>query len=358
MLKLVRRPKSPFWIIRGTVTVWRQGRAVSESIERSTRTDCRREAEGILQQFQASIAQQNITGQAPEMTFGEAAAAYLKRGGDHRFLTRILDEYENRPLSALTQERLDEDGLKLYSNPSTRRRQWHGPILAILAGQHISGFSRPPAGGKRTYWLRPAEAEAVIGYFRESRYRGDAWGAALVTFLFGQGTRLGETLAIDAAGDLFLDYGYAVLRNPKNGHERSVTLTARTIAALSTLPNLNRPGPLFRRYDGRPWTARRNRGGQLHTRFANAVTAACLDPQHFTPHACRHSWAVWFYSATKDVVQLKQEGGWRSAEWERYTHLSSPAIAAEAERYGWGFSGERALPAIHGTQKTAGGSTA
>ncbi len=100
----------------------------------------------------------------------------------------------------------------------------------------------------------------------------------------------------------------AVLRDTKNGKERMVNLCPRVVAALSTLPNLGRKGPLFLRYDGRPYEER-EAGATSSLFWTRAVTEMDFDVSIYTPHVARHSWATWFYSQTKDVVRLKAEGG-------------------------------------------------
>lgn len=115
----------------------------------------------------------------------------------------------------------------------------------------------------------------------------------------GKNGRNGETMMVDGRDDVSLEHRYAILRDTKNGKERMVNLCPRVVAALSTLPNLGSKGPLFLRYDGRPYIKKKDRGYKL---------------------------SFWFYSQTKDVVRLKAEGGWESDEWERYVKLANPSI--------------------------------
>lgn len=109
-----------------------------------------------------------------------------------------------------------------------------------------------------------------------------------------------------------------------------MSLCQRSRAALSTIPNVGDPGPLFLRYDGRPYAERNDAGNPLRW-WKTAVERAELPP--FTPHVARHSWATWHYSLYRDVVRLKSEGGWESQEWERYVKLSSPSLGDAAVRY-------------------------
>ena len=86
--------------------------------------------------------------------------------------------------------------------------------------------------------------------------------------------------------------------------------------------------------DGDPFPANQK---PLQKPFNRARDAAGL-PSWATPHVMRHTWATWFYAQTKDVLRLKQEGGWKSDQWERYTKIAPPRIGADAFDRGWDFS--------------------
>lgn len=343
-LKPVRRPGRSGWYVRGTISYFENGERKRVSIFEATGTENKEQAEAICRQVEQDVLSRNVNGVAPPRTFAEIAAAYVAAGGEARFLKRILAELGENAVRDLTaaegygQTRIDEAAARAMPGASaaTLRRQWHGPIIAVLNYAGIPHALRRPRGGNtRTYFVRPFDANRIIDAVSAGRFQ-NPWHPALVTTLFGQGTRLGETLALDGRDDVFLEYGYAVLRDTKNDRERTIDLTPRTIAAWSTLPNLGEPGPLFRRYDGRPYTARANRGGQIRTLIARAVTDAGLDPRKATPHAFRHTWATWHYAQHKDPLRLMTAGGWSSLELvQRYAKLASPALADECHRAGW-----------------------
>lgn len=329
-----------FWYVKGSVTVWRNGRAISKQIRKSTKSRDKRQADAIKRQIEGAVAEQNITGREPALTFNQAADRYVMNGGEARFLARPREAFGRLRIDEINQEMLDDAGVKAYENTATRRRQFHGPVIAVLHGNGIkTQFKRPNDSAKRTFFLRPDQAVAAINRVVDSR-TPNPWTPAFVTFLFGQGSRISETLAIDGRNDISLPDRYAILRDTKNGKERMVTLCPRTIAALSAIPNLGRPGPLFLRYDGRPYKPRTeedyNRGRHLSF-WSRAIEEIHLDPSLYTPHTARHSWATWFYSQTKDVVRLKAEGGWESDEWTRYVKLAVPSMGNDARKLGFDF---------------------
>ncbi len=329
--------KSGIWYVTGTVSVWRGGRPHSIQIRRSTRVRNEAEADAIKRQIEQETAERNITGKEPAGTFNEAAGRYVKQGGEERFLAKPRAHLGLMRIDQITQQMIDDEGFKAYpASTATRRRQFHAPVIAVLRSNGIrQSFDRPADGQKRTIFFRPEQAVQVLQGIMDTRYP-NPWAPALATFLFGQGSRVGETLSIDGKDDISLADKYAVLRDTKNGRERMVPLCPRVIAAVSTIPNLGHRGPLFLRYDGRPYQDREDRGYKLSF-WSRAVEAIGLNPHKFTPHTARHSWATWHYSQNKDVVRLKQEGGWESDEWERYVKLAAPSLGQAAIKAGFDF---------------------
>lgn len=333
----LKEHRNGFWYVTGTVVVWRDGQPHSVEVHKSTRTRDKNQADAIKRQIESATAERNITGKEPACTFEEGARRYVKNGGEERFLVKPIAHLGHMRIDAITQEDIDDAGLAVYPNSTaTRRRQFHGPALAVLRANGIRQvFNRPPDGQARTYFFRPDVAIQLIERVKDTRYP-NPWSPALATFLFGQGSRVSETLAIDGRADISLPDRYAILRKTKNGRERMVTLCRRTVAALSTLPNIGQRGPLFLRYDGRPYEAREDRGYRFRF-WDRAVTELKLDPKTYTPHTARHSWATWHYSQNRDVVRLKAEGGWLSNEWERYVKLAAPSLGQAAAQLGFDF---------------------
>ncbi|OCP36769.1 tyrosine-type recombinase/integrase [Ensifer sp. LC163] len=344
-LKISRHDNGVYYV-SGTVTVWRDGKPHPIEVRRSTKSRDAEQADAIKRQIENEVAERNITGKEPAVTFRQAAKRYVDHGGEARFLQASKDgmfelhsrfnRFAKKPVDEITQELIDDEGLKAYPNPATRRRQFHAPVIAVLRKSGVKQqFERPEDSQKRTDFLRPVQAVQILGRIMDARYP-NPWAPAFVTFLFGQGSRVSETLSIDGRDDISLEHRYAILRDTKSGKERLVNLCPRVIAACSTLPNIGEPGPLFLRYDGRPYTKKKDTGYRFGF-WSRAVTESGLDPETYTPHTARHSWATWFYSQTKDVVRLKAEGGWDSSEWERYVKLAAPSLGAEAIKHSFDF---------------------
>lgn len=333
MLTLVKRAKSPYWIARGTINGIRIERSTSET----SKPEARKVAERIEEEARTTT---KIIGWR-EMSFASAMTAYVDNGRDARFLDRMLEHFLEKPLGAIDNTAMSRAANSLYPgrSPATIRRQLYVPMTAIINFVKDDKLRAPKGGGARTMFVMPEMADKII---RAATSQQSPWLAALITFWFGQGARSGETFAIDGRDDVDLAGRWIMLRDTKNGHERRVTLQPRVVAALSLLPNIGQPGPLFRRWDGKVFADKIGRGGQVRTAFATAVTSAGGDQTIITPHVCRHTWATWFYAQTRDTLRLREEGGWRSHEYQRYVKLGTPEIGEEARKKGWIFdvSGE------------------
>jgi integrase len=98
-----------------------------------------------------------------------------------------------------------------------------------------------------------------------------------------------------------------------------VILPSRVVVELANLPH--RDGAVFRRPDGQPYGDHDGYGGQIKTAWKGAIRRAGINAE-FTPHTCRHTWASWHYALHRDLLRLKEEGGWSSVTLvERYAHL-------------------------------------
>ena len=338
-LKCTRNESTGIYYVHGSVVVWRGGQPHNVEVRRSTRSRDAKQAESIKRQIEAEVAEQNHTGREPSISFEQAAELYRMKGGEGRFLDKPIAQLGRIAIDKIGQKEIDAAAVRAYpaAKSATVRRQFFVPVLAVLAMQGLKPVvRRPKDSDRRTYFFRPEQADAFIASIVAGRYR-NPWTPALVTFLFGQGVRVSEALALDGYGDVSLEGRFAVIRDPKNGDQRTVTLIPRVVAALSQIPNIGQRGPLFLRYDGRPYQGTNLEHGKMLRFWPKHVTAIGMDATQHTPHTARHSWATWFYAQTRDVVRLKEEGGWNSEEWQRYVKLAQPGLGKAASKRGWRF---------------------
>jgi hypothetical protein len=161
-LKCVRRPKSPNWVIRGTVRGIR--------VEESTGTDDKRLAEEIRAKREADLIAQSVYGRRAIETFAGAALSYLEQGGSRRFMEPIIRHFATTPLAHIDQDALDRGALKLYPyvSPSTRNRQFYTPASAVLHHAARRGWcsrpiiERPEEKLPTPRWITIDEADKLI----------------------------------------------------------------------------------------------------------------------------------------------------------------------------------------------------
>jgi hypothetical protein len=161
-LKLVKRPKSPNWIMRGTVRGIR--------VEESTGVSDKRIAEEIRVKREAEILAESIHGRSATATFAQAALSYLENGGSRRFSALVIGHFGTTPLVRINQDALDGGAKKLFPNaaPSTRNRQFHSVAAAILNHAARRGWcpkpiiERPEQPAGRIRWLKIEEANRLI----------------------------------------------------------------------------------------------------------------------------------------------------------------------------------------------------
>lgn len=327
MLKTVRR--GSIWYIRGTVAGCR--------IYESTGLSDKRAAEIKRARREAEIVERSASGTAATLTFASAAAAYMDAGGEARYLCPILLHFgPRRRIGEIDNAAVNACATALYPNaaPATINRQVITPISAVV---HFAAMDAPslerrfrrraePQG--RVRWLTPEEFELLLPS-AEARLR------RIALFLVGTGCRVSEALALEVH-QLHLASSEAWIAESKNQDPRMVTLPGRTRRALAAA-RLPETGAVFRTPKGLPYRTDVTHGGQIQSAFNAARDAAGLSDD-VTPHVLRHTWATWFYAATKDFGGLMDQGGWRKADMaNRYRKLAPSDLPRRLLKHGWDF---------------------
>jgi integrase len=334
-LRLVRRPKSPNWIIRGTLRGIR--------VEESTGTDNKKVSQEIRAKREAEILAQSVYGRRATATFAEAALSYLENGGDKRFLDKVIQHFGTTRLAKIDQDAIDKGARKVYPNVTgaTRDRQFYTPTSAVIKHAAKRGWcsqiimERPEKPRGRVRWITPEETERLIAACNES-FR------VLVIFLLYTGARIGEALWLDWR-DVDLIRGHVTFpidpsdgRRTKNNEPRGVPLHPRVRAALANLPH--REGKVFRRLDGLPYERLRegatSASDGIRKAFAGARKRANI--RDFLVHDCRHTWATWHYAKNRDLLALQKLGGWKTVTMVmRYAHVNVGELAHTIDNLPW-----------------------
>jgi integrase len=316
MLRVVRRPKSPNWIIRGTVRGIR--------VEESTGTTKRRIAEEIRAKRESELFAQSVYGRRATCTFAEAALSYVENGGSQRFLKPVVECFGTTPLARIDQEAIERGARKTYPGKSnaTLDRQFFTPASAVLKHAAKRGWcaplvlERPDVTVPAIRWLTLEEANRLIAACGDHLQ-------PLIIFMIYTGARVGEALWLEWR-DVDLTRRHVVFPKTKNGVARGVPLHDRVVMALANLPH--REGEVFRRPDGLPYErpkhpADTSAGSRIKKAFAGACKRAGI--RNFSAHGCRHTWATWHYAKNRDVSALMRLGGWKTVSMVmRYVHAN------------------------------------
>jgi integrase len=334
-LRLVRRPKTPYWIVRGTVRGIR--------IEESAGTNDKRIAEEIRAKREAEILAEAVYGRRATATFAQAALSYLEQGGSRRYLNEIISYFGITALARINQDAVDSGARKLYpeGSASTRVRQFYVPVSAVLTHAAKRGWcskliiERPKSPSGRVRWITIAEAETLIDACAEHL-------RPLVIFLLYVGARCGEALWLDWS-HVDLNRGHVIFAKTKNSDVRGVPLHPRVCAALANLPH--REGEVFRRPDGFPYERPKDEdenqsaGSRIKTAFHGACKRAGITDFH--PHDCRHTFATWHYAQNRDLTALMRLGGWRDIKSViRYMHVNVDELRSTIDRLPGGNLGD------------------
>lgn len=298
-LKLIppRKDRSPFYRVRGT--------HLRVYVDRSTRTGDRRIANQLRKKWEREIESGELVG-GTGPNFAAAALAYMKSGGERRYMGPLLKHFGETPLARIDQVAVNAAAAKLYpdAGPATRNRQVYTPIAAVLRHadpEHALRLRRPKQPKGRVRWIEPAEAKRLVASAGPKL-------RPLLVFLLGTGCRINEALALEWE-KVNLQRRFAWIEKTKNGDPRGIHLHETVVAELAGIGG--REGRVFGYRDR--W--------QVYDDWAPMLAAAGI--VDFTPHDCCHTWATWMRQyAGKDLRGLIGTGRWRDIHSVlRYQHV-------------------------------------
>lgn len=326
-LKLIppREGRTPFYSVRGT--------HLGVYVDRSTKLADRAKAAKLLVRWREEIERGEFAPPA-RATFLSAAIAYVKAGGEKRFVghpigdtdqwTGLIGYFGDTPLDQIDQEATDDAALALYPNAtaSTRNRQVHTVVSAIRKHAGIKEPLKRPKGWrgtKRVVWFKPEEAFRL---FAAADKRDPEFGLFLRLLCY-TGLRLSEALELQIA-HLDLSDSFAYIPETKNEDPRGVFLPPHLVVALANHPRgLDRSGKVFKF----------RKQGHLYELLADSAAAAGVTIEDGVAfHKLRHTWATWMRKyAGLDTRGLVGTGTWRDPKSaERYEHVVATEEARRA----------------------------
>jgi integrase len=269
----------------------------------STKTDDDQAAETIRILRERELLDESIFGKKINVTFGEAAKAYLEGGGSQRFLPKLREALFSKPLRKISQNDIDLLARRLYPDvlPETLNRQFYTPFIAVW--NHAVGNE----WAELRKWKRPRKAKGTnrrksvtrsgdrpVEYSLAATFVSNMSPAPamVMTALFYTGLRPIELFTLEAA-DVDVDKRWITLLHTKSGEPRGVPLHDFLVPLFTSLKGRHdQHRQLFRSYRGLPYVIHDARGGQLHgslrgtrRRMAKAETPI----SEISPYTARHS---------------------------------------------------------------------
>jgi integrase len=299
--------------------IWRiAGTVAGQRIRRSAKTRDQGIARQLAHALEARAWARHIHGDAAVVTFEEAALAYMKDGGERRFLAPLIRHFKGRLAGSIRPAELREAARALYPRAAgaTLNRQALAPARAVINFAHGQGWC-PPIRVKQFRAAKPerqAVGAAWLAAFRAAaRAARLPYLAALARFLFENGARVGEACGVRPS-DCDPRARRIWLRATKNGEDYTVTISAGLAAELMALK------PRRARVFG--YRSRNSVYGVWERTCARAGIARV--PPH---QAGRHSFATALDAAGWTASQIAAAGRWKSVRLvaETYVHPGDAA---------------------------------
>lgn len=329
MLKLQKRPDSPFYYITGTV------RPNTEFIRESTGTSSRKDAEIILEKRRKELLDQ--LGGIIDMSFGEAVRNYgfAKDSIHENDLNRLemLENFigKNTPLSQITGQVFNDFCLsEMPKNKNETLNRYRSNLVAVLTHakkntplQHVNKIPTKKTRISKPRYLSFEEQEALLNAYTPLLQ-------PLISTLCFSGCRIGEALRLQWA-DINLDQRRINIWETKNGDFRSVPMHPRIYEALRGI-NRERRGHIFVTPSGEPYVyVHRPNGSPIKTGHGNALKKTGIT--NFKVHNWRSHWASNMALKGSNTYELMALGGWRSSSSvTRYVKLNPDNLAEAINR--------------------------
>lgn len=284
-------------------------------IRQSLKTQDARQAEEKRAQVEARLWRADLYGPEEVVTFDAAAVAYAEDGGEVRFLMRIAEQLQGKPLRDIRPKDVREAARRAYpdASPATLNRQGITPAAAVINWAHGQGWCAP-IRVRRFQHERPKRKAVGFEYIEALRPHLPYRLYCLMLFLHQTGRRVGD--AIEMRPD-WLDGTRAHIPRTKNGDPATVVLTRDLATTLSGLEP--RHGRVF---------------GYVHrSSVYSTLRRACAKAgvEYLGTHQPgRHSFATTLHKAGWGSKKIAEAGGWRSVSLVAQTYEHPENTAEEA----------------------------
>jgi integrase len=316
----------------GQVNYYGRGTYLGVSVFKSTGVAGKKLAARVIRKWEQDI-ERGVFEAAKGETFMSAAVRYMEKGGERRFVARLIAHFgpdqllrpalpQGETIENYWQVKLDNAAAIIMPTQSaaTRNREIYTPGSAILK---VGGLKFPierPRGSRGRElvgWLRKDRADALL---MECYGLDLEFGIFCHTLRF-TGLRLVEGSRRLTCDNLNLQEAWALIPRTKNGKPRTVFLPEHLVVALANHPRgLDRGNePVFRFH----------KSGHLYKLLKIAAKAAGVTlPERQAFHIFRHTYGAEMKRLGADLVAT---GAWLSKQSAaRYEHLDMHEEAQKA----------------------------
>ncbi|TCM56138.1 phage integrase family protein [Rhizobium sp. PP-F2F-G48] len=269
--------------------------------------------------------------QPQAITFAEAAASYMQNGGCGRYLPRIIEHFDGRPLASIFPfdvRKMAEDLYPVHKG-STRNRQAIAPARAVIMHAyergwcniiHIRRFKED-----RVQRVKPASHVWLHTFIRQCEKDGRLdHMAACVLFMSQTGARVSEAVALRWAQVDFTTRT-ALLLKTKTGTNSMRHLTDELTERLAKLKATASANDRVFRFTNRH---------SVNERIKAVSGRAGIS--YKSSHVCgRHAFATNAMDAGADIRTAMAAGDWKSSSifLEIYVHPRTNAGRLVADRF-------------------------
>ena len=324
-MSLYKRKDSPHW--------WVKFSHGGTTIQRSTGTEDKRQAQEYHDKLKASLWEQQRLGIKPRHSWKEAVVRWLAE--THEKATHQEDIKKLRWLDALLGNlMLDEITFDVIDHVKTEKLKTSGKstvnrylalVRAVLirARDDWEWINKAPKvklfreGAGRERSITVEQAKTLMRELPEHQ-------RDIVMFALATGLRHANVVGLTWSHvNLNAGHAWVDADRSKNGRPIAVPLNATAVQVLRRQLGKH-PQSVFT-YDGKPVLRANTRA------WGQALQRAGID--NFRWHDIRHTWATWHRHSGTPTHELQRLGGWRSAVMvERYAHLAPDHLAQAANR--------------------------
>jgi len=286
-------------------------------VRQSLKTQDPSRAEEARAQLEARLWKLHHYGAESVVTFDEAALAYIRDGGEARFIVKIAEQLTGLILRDITPNMIRDAARRAYptAKNATLNRQGIVPARSVMLYAHKQGW----CGAIRVEGFKPDKVRKVAvaqDYLDTLRPHIPQRAWALLMFLHYTGRRVGE--AIELTPDR-LNGTRAVFHDTKNGEDAVAIMPLALADEIAGIPP--RDGRVF------GYTAR----SSLYATLRRGCKKAGL-PYLGTHQVGRHSYATALDGLGWTANQIATAGGWKSAALVQKSYIHSDDAQARAAK--------------------------